>query len=247
MIYDQLAAAVKAKIKRLDDPDPRFLRATHRRTPHSPDHSFHPRRPRHSVSLPSPTASVGRFATESTTRLAHRHRRHVWIDAGSRFETEETNGTAHFLEHMIFKGDGRSDGERAAAWGGDREHGRASECLYFEGADHVLRESLPLLSMEQPGLILDLYCFDGHAMSMLGSWNNRECWLRACTESYLHMAVGIPTTELFARIDAVDASTVKRVANRFIFDQDVAIAAMGPIKKLPDYNWFRRRTYLLRY
>ncbi|KAL5999543.1 hypothetical protein ACLOJK_037828 [Asimina triloba] len=28
----------------------------------------------------------------------------VWIDAGSRFETPETNGTAHFLEHMIFKG-----------------------------------------------------------------------------------------------------------------------------------------------
>jgi processing peptidase subunit beta len=28
----------------------------------------------------------------------------VWIDAGSRFETEKTNGVAHFLEHMAFKG-----------------------------------------------------------------------------------------------------------------------------------------------
>eukprot|EP00124_Ichthyophonus_hoferi_P005879 Ihof_evm1s1016 gene=Ihof_evmTU1s1016 len=28
----------------------------------------------------------------------------LWIDAGSRFETEETNGVAHFLEHMAFKG-----------------------------------------------------------------------------------------------------------------------------------------------
>lgn len=28
----------------------------------------------------------------------------VWIDAGSRFETDKTNGTAHFLEHMAFKG-----------------------------------------------------------------------------------------------------------------------------------------------
>lgn len=28
----------------------------------------------------------------------------VWIDAGSRFETRENNGTAHFLEHMTFKG-----------------------------------------------------------------------------------------------------------------------------------------------
>ncbi|XP_047089788.1 probable mitochondrial-processing peptidase subunit beta, mitochondrial [Lolium rigidum] len=57
----------------------------------------------------------------------------------------------------------------------------------------------------------------------------------------------IPIPELFARIDAVDPSTIRRVANRFIFDQDVAIAAMGPIQSLPDYNWFRRRTYMLRY
>ncbi|KAL6904690.1 Metalloenzyme, LuxS/M16 peptidase-like protein [Trichoderma evansii] len=28
----------------------------------------------------------------------------VWIDAGSRAETNETNGTAHFLEHLAFKG-----------------------------------------------------------------------------------------------------------------------------------------------
>uniref|UniRef100_A0A0D6R720 mitochondrial processing peptidase n=1 Tax=Araucaria cunninghamii TaxID=56994 RepID=A0A0D6R720_ARACU len=57
----------------------------------------------------------------------------------------------------------------------------------------------------------------------------------------------IPAAELFARIDAVDAKTVNRVANRFIFDRDVAIAAMGPVQTLPDYNWFRRRTYWLRY
>lgn len=31
----------------------------------------------------------------------------VWIDAGSRFETKENNGTAHFLEHMAFKGTAR--------------------------------------------------------------------------------------------------------------------------------------------
>ncbi|KAJ7331283.1 hypothetical protein OS493_020073 [Desmophyllum pertusum] len=28
----------------------------------------------------------------------------LWIDAGSRFETEKNNGVAHFLEHMAFKG-----------------------------------------------------------------------------------------------------------------------------------------------
>jgi processing peptidase subunit beta len=28
----------------------------------------------------------------------------VWIDAGSRYETDANNGAAHFLEHMAFKG-----------------------------------------------------------------------------------------------------------------------------------------------
>ncbi|KTF79337.1 hypothetical protein cypCar_00036944 [Cyprinus carpio] len=28
----------------------------------------------------------------------------LWIDAGSRYENEHNNGTAHFLEHMAFKG-----------------------------------------------------------------------------------------------------------------------------------------------
>ena len=37
----------------------------------------------------------------------------------------------------------------------------------------------------------------------------------------------VPKAELFARIDAVDADTVKAVAQRFVLDQDVAVAAMG--------------------
>lgn len=57
----------------------------------------------------------------------------------------------------------------------------------------------------------------------------------------------IPKAELFARIDAVDADTIKQVANRFFFDQDVAVAALGDTQELPDYNWLRRRTYWLRY
>jgi processing peptidase subunit beta len=53
--------------------------------------------------------------------------------------------------------------------------------------------------------------------------------------------------ELFARIDSVTTESVKEVANRVIYDQDVAIAAVGDTTILPDYNWFRRRTYWLRY
>ncbi|XP_076905307.1 putative mitochondrial-processing peptidase subunit beta, mitochondrial [Bidens hawaiensis] len=57
----------------------------------------------------------------------------------------------------------------------------------------------------------------------------------------------ITLAELFARIDAVDVATVKRVANKFLYDKDIAIAASGPVKLLPDYNWFRSRTSMCCY
>ncbi|KAF6254777.1 Metalloenzyme, LuxS/M16 peptidase-like protein [Scenedesmus sp. NREL 46B-D3] len=57
----------------------------------------------------------------------------------------------------------------------------------------------------------------------------------------------VPKAEMFARIDAVDADTVRAVADRFVYDQDLAIAAVGDTQFLPDYNWFRRRTYWIRY
>ena len=61
----------------------------------------------------------------------------LWIDSGSRFETLQTNGVAHFLEHMAFKvdqqnffqlnkikiiGDKQKDPDTTRV--GDREHGR---------------------------------------------------------------------------------------------------------------------------
>ncbi|CAI5527888.1 unnamed protein product [Closterium sp. Naga37s-1] len=50
---------------------------------------------------------------------------------------------------------------------------------------------------------------------------------------------------MFARIDAVDAETVKRVAERFLLDRDVAVAAIGPTQFLPDYNWLHSPAYLV--
>ncbi|CAA3003856.1 probable mitochondrial-processing peptidase subunit beta, mitochondrial [Olea europaea subsp. europaea] len=99
MIYDRLAESVKQKLKQLESPDPRFLQ----------HNSPHPTLSSHTEILSAPLTRVTtlpsglRVATESTlsSRTATVG---VFIDAGSRFETEETNGTAHFLEHMIFKG-----------------------------------------------------------------------------------------------------------------------------------------------
>ncbi|KAI0508048.1 hypothetical protein KFK09_014182 [Dendrobium nobile] len=49
----------------------------------------------------------------------------------------------------------------------------------------------------------------------------------------------VPFPELFARIDAVDAAAVKDIAGKFILNQDVAIAAMGPVQGLPERSWFQ--------
>jgi len=53
--------------------------------------------------------------------------------------------------------------------------------------------------------------------------------------------------ELFVRIDALTTADVKATANKFINDEDHALAAVGPIFELPDYNWIRRRSYWHRY
>lgn len=99
MIYDRLAENVKSKLKKLEETDPRFLK-------HG---SPIPTRADHTPILAAPLTRVTtlpnglRIATESNLACSTATVG-VWIDAGSRFESDETSGTAHFLEHMIFKG-----------------------------------------------------------------------------------------------------------------------------------------------
>ncbi|KII86941.1 hypothetical protein PLICRDRAFT_143554 [Plicaturopsis crispa FD-325 SS-3] len=59
--------------------------------------------------VPTPTTEVTTLSnglTVATEAQPHAQTATVgvWIDAGSRAETDATNGTAHFLEHMAFKG-----------------------------------------------------------------------------------------------------------------------------------------------
>ena len=54
----------------------------------------------------------------------------------------------------------------------------------------------------------------------------------------------ISLAETFARIDDISGSDVKRVADKIIWDQEIALAAMGPnLKYLGDMNYMRRGTY----
>jgi mitochondrial-processing peptidase subunit beta len=57
----------------------------------------------------------------------------------------------------------------------------------------------------------------------------------------------MPREEYFARIDAVTPEVVRDCASRRIQDQDMAISAVGELSFLPNYNWFRRRSYWNRY
>lgn len=53
--------------------------------------------------------------------------------------------------------------------------------------------------------------------------------------------------EIFSRIDAITVDDVKATAANIINDKDHALAAVGGIHELPDYNWIRRHSYWLRY
>ena len=53
--------------------------------------------------------------------------------------------------------------------------------------------------------------------------------------------------EMFTRIESVTLDDIKATANKFINDEDHALAAVGPIFELPDYNWIRRRSFWHRY
>lgn len=57
----------------------------------------------------------------------------------------------------------------------------------------------------------------------------------------------IPLSEMLARVDALTMEDVKAAASEVINDQDHALAAIGGIHELPDYNWIRRHSYMLRY
>lgn len=52
--------------------------------------------------------------------------------------------------------------------------------------------------------------------------------------------------EIFSRIDAVTKEDIMATAAKFINDQDHALAAVGGIHELPDYNWVRSHSYWLR-
>ena len=65
--------------------------------------------------------------------------------------------------------------------------------------------------------------------------------------SLLNYGRRMTPAETFARIDAITTDDIKATAYKFFNDKDHALAAVGGIHELPDYTWFRRHSYWLRY
>uniref|UniRef100_A0A8C9VGV8 Ubiquinol-cytochrome c reductase core protein 1 n=1 Tax=Scleropages formosus TaxID=113540 RepID=A0A8C9VGV8_SCLFO len=57
----------------------------------------------------------------------------------------------------------------------------------------------------------------------------------------------IPLAEWDAKIDAVTPRMVRDVCSKYIYDKCPAVAAVGPIEQLPDYNRMRSAMYWLRF
>lgn len=76
----------------------------------------------------------------------------IWVAAGSRCEKREEGGSAHFIEHMLFKGTTlHTAGELAQemdAFGGQCNAftGRNSTCFYARSPDTHLQQSIDILS-----------------------------------------------------------------------------------------------------
>ena len=62
--------------------------------------------PQHLLNVPATEVSALSNGLKVASESSHSETATVgvWIDAGSRYESPETNGVAHFLEHMAFKG-----------------------------------------------------------------------------------------------------------------------------------------------
>ncbi|KAL2489107.1 Mitochondrial-proCES [Forsythia ovata] len=89
---DFLAEALKSKLKRLQNPNSRFLQYAS---------------PYLILSLPetkNTTLPNGLQVATKSNLASHTTTVAIYIDAASRFETNKTNSVANFLEHMIIKG-----------------------------------------------------------------------------------------------------------------------------------------------
>lgn len=58
---------------------------------------------------------------------------------------------------------------------------------------------------------------------------------------------GLPPAEMVLRIDAIDAQEIKRIAWKYLNDNEIAVTGLGPLHGMPQYFDLRRMTCTHRY
>jgi predicted Zn-dependent peptidase len=82
---------------------------------------------------------------------------------------------------------------------------------------------------------------------MWGKLNGTTAIAEDIARQYTMFGRRIPLTEYEARINAVDAQVVRDVCYKYIYDTCPAVAGVGPVEQLPDYNRTRAGMYWLRF
>jgi len=80
--------------------------------------------------------------------------------------------------------------------------------------------------------------------------NGSGSTMESCNEmgtQVLAYGRGLPPAEMMLRIDAVDAEEVKRVAYKYLNDQEIAITGLGPLHGMPQFYSMRQKTAMVRY
>ncbi|KAM3877904.1 tubulin monoglycylase TTLL3-like [Diretmus argenteus] len=83
--------------------------------------------------------------------------------------------------------------------------------------------------------------------SLVGHLNGTTPMCDDIGKHILHYGRRIPLAEWDARIDAVTPKMVRDVCSKYIYDKCPAVAAVGPVEQLPDYNRVRSAMYWLRF
>merc|ERR1712241_285217 len=77
--------------------------------------------------------------------------------------------------------------------------------------------------------------------------NSAEVACKTLGKEMLAYGRGLPLAEMVLRIDAIDAEEVKRVAWKYLNDNEIAVTGLGPLHGMHQYYVLRQMTFMHRY